>query len=566
VLQDARTEGNGAGVSAIPISHSPAGAVRTRVEGLALMLLLAASLALRIHGISFGLPAINDPDELTFGLGAARMLRTLSLNPGWFGHPATTTMYVLAVIFVAVFVGGFLAGSFGSVHDFATTIYLDPSWIMLPGRVAMALFAVGTIYLTWRLASELFDRRTAFAAAALLAVNPVHVTWSQIIRSDMMACFFMLLCLRAALRIAREDRWRDYVLAALWVGAAMATKWPYALSALSVFGAVALRAAEHPAQRRRGLVRLVLFGAMAMGFLFAISPYLLLDHATALRNMRGEAQIRHLGATGGAPWVNAWWYLSGPVWTGLGAAGLALAAWGLGRVARRCDALVIVVPPLAGFFVVLCLQHLVWERWALALMPLLAIAGGAGLSAVAAWLAHRLPPKLAGPAAALLVVAALLPPMLRAEADSRARLNDTRQLASRWVRAHVPAGRSIMVEHFAFDMVPLPHPLLFPIGDVGCVDARALLEGKVQLGAIEAARGGRSNVDYGTLAPAKRDTCRPDYAVLSQYDRYAAERAMFPAEYAAYRSLLARGTVVAIFAPQDGRIAGPVVRIVRFAR
>jgi 4-amino-4-deoxy-L-arabinose transferase-like glycosyltransferase len=530
----------------------------------ALPVLIAASLALRLHGIAFGLPAINDPDELTFGLGAAKMLRSLSLNPGWFGHPATTTMYVLAAIFVAVFGAGWLAGSFASVHDFANTIYLDPSWVMLPGRVAMAVFAVGTIYLTWRLACDLFDRRTALAAAALLAANPVHITWSQIIRSDMMACFFMLLCLRAALRIVREDRWRDHVLAALWLGAAMATKWPYALAGLAVFGAVTLRCAEHPAERRRSLVRLVLFGMMALAFLFAISPYLLLDYPTALRNMRGEAQIRHLGATGGAPWANAWWYLRGPILTGLGAGGLVLAAWGLVLIARRRQALAVIVPPLFGFFVVLCVQHLVWERWALALMPLLAIAGGAGLSTLTAWLGDRLPPRLAAAATALLVAAVLLPPLLRAQADTRARLNDTRQLASRWVQAHVPPGRSIMIEHFAFDMVPQPWPVLFPMGDVGCVDARALLHGKVQLGAIEAARGSRSNVDYGTLAAAKRDSCRPDYAILSQYDRYAAERAAFPAEYAAYRELLARGTVVATFAPEEGRVGGPVVRIVHF--
>ena len=53
--------------------------------------LLLAALLMRLHGIGFGLPALNDPDELMFELGAIRMMRTLSLDPGWFGHPATTT-------------------------------------------------------------------------------------------------------------------------------------------------------------------------------------------------------------------------------------------------------------------------------------------------------------------------------------------------------------------------------------------------------------------------------------------------------------------------------------------
>jgi hypothetical protein len=533
--------------------------------GLGLAVILVSALALRLYSIRFGLPALNDPDELTFELGALKMLRGGSLNPGWFGHPATTTMYVLAVLTIAVYGVGHLLGRFPTIEAFGDTIYADPSWVILPGRVAMAVFAVATIYLTWRLARELFDRRTAFAAAALLAVSPVHVTWSQVIRSDMMACFFMLLCLLAALRIAREDRWRDHVLAALWLGAAIATKWPYAITALAIVGVTALRMAAHPEYRRRSVLRLALGGAMTVGFLLLISPYLLLDHATALRNMLGEAQIRHLGATGGTPWENAAWYIGGPVLTGLGMVGAALAIWGVILIGRQRQASAVVLPVLAGFFVLLCLQNLVWERWALSLMPLLAIAAGAGLAALGTLAARRLPPHLATGAVAAALVATLLPPALRAQCDARARLNDTRQMASQWARANVPPGSSVLVEHFAFDLEDAPWDFLFPMGDAGCIDARALLHGKVQLHTVDANRGSRSNIDYGTVAPAMRGTCRVDYALITQYDRYAAERGAFPAEYAAYRDLLAQGRVVATFAPSPGKAGGPVVRIVRFA-
>ena len=65
--------------------------------------LLLAALLMRLHGIGFGLPALNDPDELMFELGAIRMMRTPSLDPGWFGHPATTTMELLTLINAGVF-------------------------------------------------------------------------------------------------------------------------------------------------------------------------------------------------------------------------------------------------------------------------------------------------------------------------------------------------------------------------------------------------------------------------------------------------------------------------------
>ncbi|RZJ99496.1 MAG: phospholipid carrier-dependent glycosyltransferase [Novosphingobium sp.] len=535
------------------------------VAKLALLGILAIALAIRLYSVAFGLPALNDPDELTFELGAIKMLSGPTLNPGWFGHPATTTMYVLAALTIAIFGLGHLFGRFPTIEAFADALYADPSWVLLPGRVAMVVFAVATIYLAYRLTLELFDRNTALAAAALLAINPVHVTWSQIIRSDMMACFFMLLGMLAALRILRHDRWRDYVLAALWLGAAMATKWPYALTALAVIGAVVARGVAHPAERLRGLIRLALCGVLALVFLFLISPYLLLDHQTALRNMHGEAQIHHLGATGGTPWKNAWWYLTGPLATGLGSLGLAFAGWGLTIMVRRREAAAVVLPVVIGFALVLCVQNLVWERWVLSLMPLLAIAAAVAFRDIVGRTA-RLPRPLARGAIAVVGLALLVPPALRAQADTRSRLDDTRQFASRWAEAHVAPGSTVLLEHFAFDLLPRPWRFLFPFGSVGCIDARATLGGKIQLSTVQSGRGTRTNIDYGTVAADKRESCAADYAILTQADRYAAESRAFPVEAAAYRELIARGTLVATFRPEPGNVGGPVVQIVKFSR
>ena len=527
---------------------------------LALIAILFVAAVLRCYSVGFGLPALNDPDELTFELGAVRLLSKHTLNPGWFGHPATTTIYLLAILDAGVFGLGWLVGWFGSPQAFADAIYADPSWVILPGRVAMVMFALATIVLTWRLAHNLCGPWVALAAAALLAMNPVHITWSQIIRSDMMACFFLLLCMLAALRIQRGNRWRDYVMAALWTGAAMATKWPYGVCALAVLGAGLMRMADHPEERGLTLRRLALFGPMALGFLFLISPYLLLDHETALRNMRGEAQAYHLGATGGMPWENAWWYLSGPVVKGLGAMGAFLALIGGARLMRNREAVAIIGFVALAFLVVVSTQRIVWERWALALTPLLAIIAAAGLGALIACASER----WRKPAFAAVLIAALLPLGWTAQADTRMRLNDTRQQASRWALANIRPGSRVLVEHFAFDLLRQPWHFLFPLGDAGCVDARAALGGKVQLSAVDSRRGSRTNVDFGTVAENKRGTCRVDYAILTQADRYAAERNTFRAEDAAYRSFIAQGRTLAIFAPRAGETGGPVVRIVAF--
>jgi hypothetical protein len=158
-----------------------------------------------------------------------------------------------------------------------------------------------------------------------------------------------------------------------------------------------------------------------------------------------------------------------------------------------------------------------------------------------------------------------LPLLVQDWADARARLNDTRQRASRFAVAHIPAGSRVLIEHFGFDLYPQPWQIVFPLGRAGCVDARALLGGKVDYAAIEAARAGKSNVDYGTMPRAQAAGCRADYAIITQYDRYAAERADFAAEYQAYRDLLSGSQQLAVFAPQPGVSFGPVTRVVRLA-
>lgn len=530
---------------------------------LLLFAILAIGLCLRLATVSFGLPGLNDPDELMFELGAVRMLRGPTLDPGWFGHPATTTMYLLAVIDTCVFLFGYLTGHFASPNQFAEAIYADPSWVILPGRVAMVLFALGTIWLCWRLTTRFFGPRAGLAAALLLAFNPVHLTWSQIIRSDMMACFFMLLCLKACCDIAERGRWRDFGRAALWLGLAVATKWPFALTGIAIPFASLILLRSDVLPPRTVLLRLIASAPAAIAFLLLTSPYLLIDYPTVLRNLQGEGQAYHLGASGGGFWHNLRWYLSGPLASAFGLAGLALAVLGAVRLPRNRQALAILAPVAIAFVLLLSSQRLVWERWAVPLLPIGAILAGLGFVTLEAWLRRRAPQHGRRVVPFMLIaLATLLPLGWRIWSDGNERMHDTRQIAAAWALRNIPAGKVLLVEHFAFDMLAHRWGFLFPMGDAGCIDARALLRGKTGYAAVEKARAGRSNVDYGTIASSKAATCRADFAVLTQYERYRAERATFPAEYATYRRLLARGTVIATIAPQPHRSGGPIVTIV----
>lgn len=529
----------------------------------ALALILIAALALRLHSISFGLPAITDMDELMFELGAVKMITGGQLNPEWFGHPATTTMYLLALITIGVFALGVLTGRFADVDTMIVAAYSDPGLLVLPHRIGIALIAVLSIALACRLATRLFDRPTGLATAAILAVSPVHVQYSQLIRSDMMATTFMLGTMLCALAYARSGERRALVCGVLGVALAITTKWPFALTFLALVGALVLR-------WRGGLIGaralIGLTTASALGTLVAmvlISPFLLIEFHTVIANLNGEVQEYHLGATGGSVLHNALWYAQGALVRALGLAGLGLAGIGLWLARGQREAMEIALIPGAAMYLLACSQNIVWERWVLAMVPLLAMLAAHALVQIARavqerWLAVPIPAALAAMLACVLVL-----PLLDALADGRERMNDTRVQASAWLRRNVTPGKTILVEHFAFDLVDSPYGFVFPLGAAGCKNARGLLSDRVDNTMVESARKGRTNIDIGTVEPALLGTCHADYAVLSQHTRYVAEKERFPREYAVYRRFLDNGEKLAEFMPKRGVAGGWPVVILR---
>ncbi len=531
-------------------------------------LILLAALLLRLHGIGFGLPGLYDPDELMFELGAVHMLSHATLDPAWFGHPATTTMYGLALVDIAVYLVGHALGWFADVHGFEAAIYTNPGWVILPGRWLMALFGVALVAQTMRLAHALDDRTAALVAGALVAVSPLVIGWSQVIRTDVMGAFFVMLCLSATLRAGRADSWRLDAVAAFWLGTAIATKWPMAEGAMGMAGLLARMVVTKASSPGRAVLRLGRYLGMGLVALLVVSPYLVIDHTTLVRNLQGEVQLHHLGATGGSDWWNLHWYGGQILHHGLGAAGFVLAAAGCVAMAlrwRRQETVWMIGPVLIVMIAVIAHQHLVWSRWVVPLVPLLALPAGQAMARLAGVAGARAGALARAGVLAAGLTAACAPLIVQDFGDARARLNDTRQRASRFAVAHIPAGSRVLIEHFGFDLYPQPWQIVFPLGRAGCVDVRAMLRGKVDYAAIDAARAGKSNVDYGTMPRAQAPGCRADYAIITQYDRYAAERSDFPSEYQAYRDLLSGSQQLAMFAPQPGVSFGPVTRVVRLA-
>jgi len=528
-----------------------------------LLAILALALGLRLHGLAFGLPALNDPDEPLFMMTAFDMLRGHSLNPHWFGHPGTITLYSLALVMVAVAAVGLATGRFASIDAFAVAAYADPGLLFLPARLLIALCGVACVWLTWSIGRRLGGARLGLIAAALLAVNALHIGYSQVIRTDVQASVFMLLCTRAAIAILQDGRRRDLLMAGFWAGFACATKWPAVLVLVNPLVASLSRAGWRP--RAVGGAALLLMIALAT-LLFA-SPFLLLDYPMVLHDLAGEARPIHPGATGGGLFANLGWYLGDPIAGSLGVAGLALTIVGLVLSAWRDRAMRFAVLP--GFFLlflVIVAQPLRWERWAVPLMPFLAILIAYAVCRLLDALRARRPGWRLAPGEAVVTLLLIAPMVQAAEARTAERMNDTRQRASAWVRGHVPPGRTILIEHGAFDLLGGPWRFLFPLGAAGCIEPHQVLGGRISYARVETLRDTRPVIDLGHVDDALMGSCAADYAILTHYDRYRADRARFGEEYARYERLLRGGSVLAVIRPEPGESAGPVVHIVALRR
>lgn len=540
--------------------------LRRAFAGLSLAVILAVALAVRLAGVRFGLPALYDPDEPLFMLAALKLLRERTLNPGWFGHPGTTTIYGIAVVEVATYLVGHAAGVFPTAAAFIRAVYLDPGLVWLPARLMIVGCGVACVGLTYLVGRRAFDVRTGLVAAAVLAINSLHVEWSEIVRTDVHATVFMLLSVLGAIGVVRHGRWRDYLWAGAMVGVACATKWPAATVAAAMVAAAAVRIAAQPEDRRPQLLRLAGGIAAALAALVLTSPYLLLDYRTVIVDLGGEVAVQHLGATGGTPLENLRWYLAGPLRQAFGYPALVAAAAGAIIAVRRARlGWVAIVAPAALFLIMICTQSLVWTRWVVPVLPFIALAVAVAVIAAVDRLRASLPVAAAALVTALLAAVVAGPMLLALRDQIGERQLDTRTEASAWLIAHTPRGTPVAVEHIAFDLFNAGYPVRFPMGHAGCQDAMALLTGHMTLAGVGAMRGNVAVADFGTVDPAKRSSCAAHYVVLSHYDRYLADGTRFSAEIAAYELIRRAGTEVAVFRPVPATVGGPVVRIIRLS-
>jgi hypothetical protein len=439
-----------------------------------------AFLGLRAWGLDAGSPPVlPHPDEHHYA-GVAQNMPPGEWNPHYFLNPPLLT-YALVVARRAA---ALLTGADPLGHG--GELYMLARWI---GVVLGALTAFTTAAAARRLVG---GAGAAWAAALVVGLSFLHGRDSHYGVNDVPMVFLVSLALLGAARYLAGGRARALAWSAACAGLATATKYNGAIAVLLPVAALLLRPREGgaapgpPRARPPLLLGLPLLSALC--FLLG-NPYALLAPGEFLDGVRAQyadwGDQRMWGQSPDpVPLLYAHATLAMLGWAHAAAAAIGIAV--LARSRPRAALLLAVFPAayLAGMFS----KSLFFWRFALPLLPFLAIAAAAGWQALAGALAGaRAPsrpaaarttaedsPAAAGARAAPVLLLLLLPLLGSVEPAARLARHDqlvtrdaTWLLARRWLLDNARWGDRLFLEGY---------PPLFPPGHFRQYPVRGALD------------------------------------------------------------------------------------------
>lgn len=445
--------------------------IRQPLDGgrLTLIFILLSGFMLRAYGCGYGLPWLFGVDEdYVMNPVLYQFFTRFDFNPHWFGAPDSFMMYTVAALVAIILIA--LAGFFilsGRVvgldafidlvyHDRATKELLFSSSIVA-GRLLMIAYATLTIYAVYRIGRKLFGQTAGLWAALFLAISPMHIDQSRIIRPDIpstmliaWSTYFLILYL--------ENTGRCFFLriAAFFSGVSMAAKWTSGMSLIPVFFvALACDWRKKPSDLRSlfkaKTIQTSLF--FFLGFL-VFAPFAVLNFATAYGDFILET-LRPVAGHESFPFFqNCIWYIRIGLTKGFGGVLLALLAFiGLMRVllSRQKFVRLLIFFPLV-YFIMIGVSIFRWPRWIIPILPFEAVFAAVGVRALTVdWITGFKKP-LARTVRVLFfgVLAWSVFHILAFDAHEAVKLTrqDQRILAKSWLETHLPQGAGVAYEAF----------------------------------------------------------------------------------------------------------------------
>ncbi|GDX39751.1 hypothetical protein LBMAG21_00430 [Armatimonadota bacterium] len=368
------------------------GLSREDKKGLVLLALVVIfGLFLRVEGIRWSLPdarhplATYHPDELINLEAALKVdIPHLQLDTEFYNY-GTLYFYMVSFAHTVARGWGFIPSTPQSVTALMPEAAPERAALFLVGRSVTAIMGTLTIVAVYFLGRRLYGRRAGLLAALLYAVAPLAVVHAHFLTVDVPATFFVTMVLLWAVRLLEKQNWSNYVLAGVWVGLAIATKYNTGLVLIAPLVAHIKNRIPEACQLHRKAHFTVML--IAMGFAFIIGcPGPLLNwnafwngtypgsgvyYELFVHSREGHGDLFTQTGFGG------WYHLVVSLNWGLGLPLLLISLTGLGvAIKSRRPAEVVLIAFVALYYLSSCFSAVRFARYMLPLFPVLCLFAG----------------------------------------------------------------------------------------------------------------------------------------------------------------------------------------------
>ncbi len=409
------------------------------------LLICAGALALRVAGLRYGLPAVYNPDEVAI-MSRALAFAKGDLNPHNFLYPSFY-FYVLFVWEGLTAAIAILTRQLHSFDAFQREFFLDPTRVYVAGRLLTALCGTATVAATFALGRRVAGPAAGVMAAVVVAIAPLHVRDSHYVKHDVPVTLLIVLAYLAYARLkdASGDGpgYRGLILAGAVTGAAFSTHY------YTIFLAIPLAwsAAQGARTTADAVRRIALAGIVAAVVFFLLSPFLLAEPSTALRDIRANRQIvvdRAVETLGYARTAARYGAILWRDTVGPGLALLSLVGFAISAVSRWRTTVWLLAFPLP--FLLFIFGTYPASRYLIPIVPFVAVFAGICVAALAS--------RNRAAAVVVAIAASALPLRDSIRSDRFIRQADTRTLAARFIESHVPAGTTVVTQPYSVPLEP----------------------------------------------------------------------------------------------------------------
>jgi hypothetical protein len=225
--------------------------------------ILAAAFAIRYQAVWWGMPDLLYGDEVNNSLPSNQLMTEGSIHPYHYFYPQTfTTFQTVAVI---------------SVDIFRTITGMGPIWlhrgvwdIYLIGRFTSLAMGIAAIFLIFLIGRKAYNAWVGLGAAIMLAVYPAFVEYNTYAKPDSCMIFWALASIYASLLVFEKGKLGHYILAALFAGLAMGSKYQGSFVLVSLLAAHMLNAVK----QRKTFLKMVFSWPILVTAVCTVAGYL----------------------------------------------------------------------------------------------------------------------------------------------------------------------------------------------------------------------------------------------------------------------------------------------------